>query len=216
MHYRHPRIGFAFDLPPGWDLDSARVIGRGVRVILSLGETRLVLQIRRSQGNAATRLSLMTDHLKSVRATSISPCQAPPFGSSRDIVALSFHIGNTQQRWISVGQDGYDYTISHTDHWQDVAAAVDRLAGTFVFPAPTHMRRVLPDSVSEAPMTHAAHGTQWPAAGADPDWMEATALPPHQGLDPGYRVPASAWPEQASGLWQKFSARLRRTGRHQG
>ncbi|OZI60529.1 hypothetical protein [Bordetella genomosp. 11] len=203
MHYRHPRIGFAFDMPDDWDLDSARMSDEGVTVVLGLGDTRLLLQVGRSQGNASARLHLMKMHLKSLRASHIGPCQAPRFGPSRDIVALSFFIAGDQQRWISVSQDGYDYTISHTDEWQDVAAAVDRLCASFVFPAPAQIAKALSRSA--------------PGRMPDPAAFGATAAyrhkPPGEGSagavgGDGPPQPLSLSPAR---LWQRVSERLRRS-----
>ncbi|HTJ98454.1 MAG TPA: hypothetical protein VL522_02470 [Bordetella sp.] len=213
MYYRHPRIGFAFDMPDEWDLDSARVVAEGVMVVLRLGDTRLLLQIRRSQGNAAARHKMMTEHLASVRAARIGPCPAPPFGQSRDIVALSFFIAGHQQRWISVGQDGYDYTISHTDDWQDVAGAVDRLSASFVFPAPALIGHALTPRAAAAPAIQTTRNDPWPARQPDMEWAGTAALPPHAALDPAYSMQQAA--VAAVSLWQRVGARLRRVARTQ-
>jgi hypothetical protein len=210
MHYRHPRIGFAFDLPTEWEIDSARVSAVGVMVILQRGDTRLLLQIRRSQGNAAARLNAMTQHLQSVRATHVCPCPAPPFGQSRDIVALSFHISGHQQRWISVGQDGYDYTISHTDDWQDVGTAVDQLAASFVFPAPAHIGRALQPPLAANPAPDALHNGRPAIPDVEQDGQHMAVLPPHRRFDRAYPMPPRASAGPSSGLWHRFSARLRR------
>jgi hypothetical protein len=144
MHYRHPLAGFAFDLPDEWEFDSAGIAPDGITIVMRLDDTRLLLQVRRAHGTAAQRLERMTAHLESVRASHIHPCPPPPFARTRDIVALGFCIAGHPQCWISVCRDGFDYTISHTDDWQDAAAAVDRLASSFVFPAPARIADVLP------------------------------------------------------------------------
>ncbi|ANN67014.1 hypothetical protein [Bordetella bronchialis] len=202
MYYRHPRIGLAFDLPDDWRFDSAHLSADGARVVLRLGDTRLLLQVRRSQGNAAARLNVMKEHLESVRAGRIAPCHAPPFGQSRDIVALSYFIGGHQQRWISVGQDGYDYTLSHTDDWQDVAGAVDRLSASFVFPAPAQLARALAHAAATAP---AGAAFERPAAAQD-------AYPAAEPAQPWH--PADA-PAAVAALWHRVSERLRRVARPQ-
>lgn len=216
MHYRHPRIGFAFDLPEEWELDSTRMSAEDVTVILKLGETRLLLQVRRSHGNAAARLSFMQDHLAGLRATRIAPCQPPPFGKARDIVALSFFIAGRQQRWISVSQDGYDYTLSHTDDWQDVAAAVDRVCGSFVFPPPGQAGLALGRAGDAAPA--AAHssvpGSRYsPVAGSGRPSLPASPHPSFPGSGQAAQnasTHASRPLSTPAALWQRVSERLRR------
>ncbi|WP_145925251.1 hypothetical protein [Bordetella sp. H567] len=170
----------------------------GVVIVLKLHDTRLLLQVRRSQGNAAARLNFMTEHLLSLRATRIGPCQAPPFGRSRDIVALGFFIAGHQQRWISVSQDGYDYTLSHTDEWQDVGGAVDRLSASFVFPPASQIAGALCWPEADAASLHRA--TEGSVNG-----RYATEHPAHAAP-----APALARPISAARLWQLVNERLRR------
>ncbi|CAM3630562.1 hypothetical protein BOSP111201_17200 [Bordetella sputigena] len=187
MHYRHPRIGFAFDMPDDWQLDDTSLSANDATVVLRLGDTRLQLRIRPSLGTAAARLGCMQRHLESARAAHIGPCPAPPFGRSRDIVALRYFIHGRQRRWLSISHDGYDYILSHNDDWQDVAGAVDRLSASFIFPPAARITRALPDR--------------------DP----VRGLVPPSGLagiddrGSGRRAPAAA-----NGWWVRFSGRLRR------
>ncbi|ARP86745.1 hypothetical protein [Bordetella genomosp. 9] len=213
MHYRHPQIGFAFELPSDWRLDRTGLTAEGVLVSHKLGEIRLLLQVRQAHGNAGARLALMQRHLESVRAARIVPCQPPPFGQSRDIVALGYELGDRQQRWISVCHEGYDYTLTHTGDWQEVVAAVDRLATSFVFPAPAAIRRVLPDTPE----------AQGPAAAAPPVPPETVARPARGKATNGHvaapspsarpkaflKAPSRPAP-RISSLWMRISERLRR------
>ncbi|ARP81651.1 hypothetical protein CAL12_13085 [Bordetella genomosp. 8] len=155
MHYRHPHIGLAFDMPDEWELDDADMSRAGFMLAMRLGETRLMLQIQPSQGSAPVRLAAMQQQLEAARAAYIGPCPAPQFGRSRDIVALRFFIAGSQQRWLSISHEGHDYTISHSDDWQDVAAAVDRMCASFIFPPADRLRHALRVTHGASPRTAA-------------------------------------------------------------
>ncbi|ANN78033.1 hypothetical protein [Bordetella flabilis] len=200
MPYRHPHIGVAFDLPEGWVLEGAELSADGATITHRCHRTRLSLQIKPGQGNGAARLSAMTEQLTALGAAGVTPAPPPPFRRTRDIVALAFELNGEPKRWISVMHDGYDYTVSHTDHWQDVAVAVDRMAGTFAFPEPHNVRRALDafpaDLLTPRPPSAAA-GIPG-AASLHGDAALAARL-----HFPGAMLPA---------LWQALRARLRRSG----
>jgi hypothetical protein len=136
MHYRHPHIGFAFDLPAGWELERTGLSPEGATVTHRLNETRLLLRVSPTTESAGMRLDRMTEYLARTGAVHVVPAAPPRFRQTGDIAALAFDLAGEPKRWISVSYDGYEYLLSHTGHWQDVAAAIDKLADTFLFPVP--------------------------------------------------------------------------------
>jgi hypothetical protein len=210
MPYRHPHIGVAYDLPEGWTLEGAQLSADGATITHRLHQIRLSLQIKPGLGNGAVRLSTMTEQLAALGAAGVAPAPPPPFRQTRDIVALAFELNGEPKRWISVMHGGYDYTVSHTDHWQDVAVAVDRMAGSFAFPDPHEIRQALDASATRSAFPDVFRTPRAPSA--------AAAIPDAASLrgDPAIaaRLPYSG--ATLPGLWQALRARLRRAGTRGG
>lgn len=210
MRYRHPQIGFAFEVPTGWALENVHRGADDLVVVHRKGATGLFLRVSATHDDAAARLGRMKAHLAAVGAAAAAPCPPPPFARANDIVAVSFTLEGHTQRWISVRRDGYDYSLSHTGQWDDVEQAANRVAATFVFPAPSAIRQALPGAQptamppGEAPLPSAPASGE-PSADAPP----ATASQaPHDDIEARFHVPPSSRPS----LWRRLRRWLRGRG----
>jgi hypothetical protein len=144
-HYSHRLLGFAFELPTGWGFELESASARFPAIVsLRSGQARIMVAARSPVSEApAERVATMRKELaaRGIEAAWVS--DAPAFAGIGNVAAVEFALGGERQRWLSVVTDGIEFSLTHTRPYEEVRAALARIAATFHAPSPEQVRQFL-------------------------------------------------------------------------
>lgn len=141
--YRHAELGFGFELPDGWriDAESSTPLFPAIVSVRS-GERRIMIAVRATTAaDPAARIAAMREDLAARGIGRAEPVEPISFGGLGNVVAVELYAGGQRQRWISLVVDSLEFSFTHTQPFDEVHGAFERIASTFKPPPPDQARR---------------------------------------------------------------------------